>query len=77
MASALLQAAMLYRVLRWVRSIRAGIGAAQAGPRGSAGNAAAMLGSLAGGGALRPGGRIPPWHVRAHMRRRMKKLHHI
>ena len=76
MVSALLQAAVLCWVVRWVRSIRAGIGAAQAGPRGSAGNAAAMLGSLAGGGALPPGGRTPPWPVRAHMRRRVRKLHH-
>jgi hypothetical protein len=74
MVSALLQAGVLCWVVRWVRSIRAGIGAAQAGPRGSAGNAAAMLGSLAGGGALPPAGRSPPWHVRARMRRRMSRL---
>jgi hypothetical protein len=74
MVSALLQAAVLYWVVRWVRSIRTGIGASQAGPRGSAGNAAAMLGSLAGGGALPHAGRTPPGHVRAYMGRRIGRL---
>jgi hypothetical protein len=58
MVSALLQAAVLWWAVRWLRSFRRG-SAAPAGSGGAAGNASAGFGRMGGGRALPPASAAP------------------
>jgi len=75
MVASLLQGAVLWGVVRLVRSMRIGGSTAARGAGGGvAGNAVATLGSLGGGAALPGAPHAQPLHARAHLRRRASRL---
>jgi hypothetical protein len=70
LAASLAQAAALWWLVRLMRQARAGGDAPQTGEP-FAGEATAVLGSLSAGSA---GHRFAPWHMRAYVRRRLRRL---
>jgi hypothetical protein len=70
LAASLAQAAALWWLVRLMRQARAGGDAPQA-REPFAGEATAALGSLSAGAA---GHRFAPWHMRAYVRRRLRRL---
>jgi len=71
--SSLMQAAVLWWIVRVIRQslARGSVARADVGP--APGSATARVGSFATGGSL-PGSQLAPWHMRAYVRRRMNRL---